>query len=190
MVTIVTNNGTILPLINAKRYSRKERKEVVISQPNVISDYNKNMGGVDLHDNAIANYRIKIQGKKWWWPLFTNIIDSVIVNSWKLHRISTNTKMALIDFRSYIAIAMLKSECKNNVSGENTLQMTHPNKGRPSSTALPKEIRTDRIGHTISEHEEKARRRCKVCKNHTIYLCFKCKVHLHPKCFETFHKKI
>lgn len=96
MVTIVTNNGTILPLVNAKRYSRKERKEVVISQTNVISAYNKHMGGVDLHDNAIANYRIKIQGKKWWWPLFTNIIDSVIVNSWKLHRISTNTKMALI----------------------------------------------------------------------------------------------
>ncbi len=54
--------------------------------------------------------------------------------------------MALIEFRSYIAIALLKSECKNNLSGENALQITHPNKGR-SFTALPKEIWTDRFGH-------------------------------------------
>ncbi|XP_071043039.1 piggyBac transposable element-derived protein 3-like [Parasteatoda tepidariorum] len=43
VVSIVTNNCKMLPLVNAKRYSRKKRKEVVITQPNVISDYN----GVD-----------------------------------------------------------------------------------------------------------------------------------------------
>lgn len=76
VVTVMTNNCTVLPIVLAKRYNRKERKEISISQPNLIHQYNKHMGGVDLHDNGIANYRIAIKGKKWWWPLFTNMIDS------------------------------------------------------------------------------------------------------------------
>nr|XP_015904162.1 piggyBac transposable element-derived protein 2-like [Parasteatoda tepidariorum] len=115
VVTIVTNNDTILPIKNAKRYSPKERKEVLISQPNVISDYNKHMGGVDLQDNATSNYPIKIQ-----------------------------------DFGCYIAIALFKSESENNSSGQSTLQITLPNKGRPSFAAQPKEVRTDRIGYGSS----------------------------------------
>ena len=47
------------------------------------------------HSEIYYNFSWSIQGKKWWWPLFTNIIDSVIVNSWKLHRISTNVKCHL-----------------------------------------------------------------------------------------------
>jgi len=70
VVTIMTNVGKIEPLVIAKRYNRKEKKIVNVQQPNVIQDYNKNMGGVDLHDNGIANYRIRVKGKKWWWPLF------------------------------------------------------------------------------------------------------------------------
>lgn len=39
------------------------------------------MGSVDLQDNAVANYRINICGKKWWWPLFINMLDSTVVNA-------------------------------------------------------------------------------------------------------------
>lgn len=49
-----------------------------IPQPHLISMHNKYMGGVDLHDNDIANYRISIGRKNWWWSLFTNIIDRII----------------------------------------------------------------------------------------------------------------
>ena len=83
-MTVITNNCQIEPLISAKRFNRKEKKIMVISQPLPIFDYNKHIGGVDLHDYGIANYRISVTGKKWWWPLFTNLIDSVIVNAWKI----------------------------------------------------------------------------------------------------------
>lgn len=39
------------------------------------------MDGVDLHDS----YRIGIRGKKWWWPLFTNTLENIMVSAWKLY---------------------------------------------------------------------------------------------------------
>lgn len=101
VVTIATNIGAISPLVSARRYDRKQRKEVGIPQPHVISDYNKYMGGVDLHDNGIANYRIRGRGKKWWWPLFVNLIDSVVDNAWKIHRLCNKEQISQLGFRSY-----------------------------------------------------------------------------------------
>lgn len=63
IVTVASNIFSVEPLANTKRYNRKERKDVQILQPNLIKQYNSYMGGVDLHDNAIANYRTSIRGK-------------------------------------------------------------------------------------------------------------------------------
>ena len=43
------------------------------------------MGGVDLHDKAASNNRTSIRSKKWRWPLWLSILDSSIVNAWKLN---------------------------------------------------------------------------------------------------------
>jgi hypothetical protein len=41
-----------------KRFNRKEKRDISVPQPQMIATYNKHMGGVDLHNNGIANYRI------------------------------------------------------------------------------------------------------------------------------------
>ncbi|XP_022175761.1 piggyBac transposable element-derived protein 3-like [Myzus persicae] len=199
VVTVVTNNSTIEPLVGAKRYNRKEKKAVSISQPKVIAEYNQHMGGVDLHDNGICNYRINVKGKKWWWPLFVNLIDSVIVNAWKVHNLANKSKMSQLDFKSYIAVALMKMNepaPENNIQDQDTSGPSNqinlsfnPNYGRPSKSALPVEIRVDNFGHVIVEDKNKARRRCRQCKSTTIYKCVKCQVHLHANCFEKFHTK-
>ncbi|KAG8319142.1 hypothetical protein J6590_097873 [Homalodisca vitripennis] len=43
------------------RYSVTERKKVSIPQPYLIAQYNSNMGGVNLMDNNISNYRIGVR---------------------------------------------------------------------------------------------------------------------------------
>jgi hypothetical protein len=195
IVTVASNNGTIQPLAKAKRYNRKERKSVLVPQPKVIFDYNQQMGGVDLHDNGIANYRIRVRGKKWWWPLFINLIDSVIVNAWKIHGLANKEKMTQLKFRSYLAMTLMKFEGtetqeEQNCDIEETVnrESTPLDYGRPSKDSLPNEVRCDRVGHFIVEEENKKRRRCRLCKSTTIYKCKKCNVHLHTNCFETFHQ--
>jgi len=172
-----------------KGSTEKKKKAVSVPQPKVIAEYNQHMGGVDLHDNGICNYRINVKGKKWWWPLFVNLIDSVIVNSWKIYNLANKSKMTQFDFKSYIAVVLMKMNqpvVENNIQGQDIAGPNHqvnfphnPNYGRPSKTALPIEIRVDNIGHVIVADENKARRRCRQCKSNTIHMCVKCQVHLH-----------
>lgn len=178
IVTVASNNFSVEPLANTKRFNRKERKDVQIPQPDMIKQYNTYMGGVDLHDNAIANYRTTIRGKKWWWPLFINTLDSTVANCWKLYRKVNSSNMSQLDFKSYIAVRLLKSDDAS--SKKSTV-------GRPSKEPIPSEVRLDRVGHVIMKHPDKARRRCKQCKSHTIYLCAKCQIHLHTDCFVNYH---
>lgn len=199
VVTVATNNCSIEPLVGAKRYNRKEKKIDSIPQPKVIADYNQHMGGVDLHDNGISNYRINVKGKKWWWPLFVNLIDSVIVNSWKIYNLANKSKISQLEFKSYVAVTLMKMHepvieddiHRIDIAGpsDQVNFSVRPNYGRPSKSALPKEIRFDNVGHVIVEEENKARRRCRQCKNNTIYMCSKCQVHLHTNCFQSFHSK-
>lgn len=109
-VTMISTHYGAEPLKSAKRFNKKQKKMENVPQPSVIYRYNKHMGGVDLHDNGVANYRTRILGKKWWWPLFVNIIDSIVVNSWKIFRIANKSKMSQLDFKSYIALGLLKTE--------------------------------------------------------------------------------
>lgn len=174
VVTVMTNTCEVLPLAQAKRYNRKEHKEV-LPQPNVIHEYNQHIGGVELHDNGIAKYRIAIRGKKWWWPLLTYLIDS---------------KVCQLKFRSDLALSLLKydGDRESTDVASNTV-VSNSNWGRPSQSALPGDDRFDNIGHIIIREVNSARKRCRFCKSNTIYLCRKCKVHLHPECFENFHMK-
>nr|CAH7714195.1 unnamed protein product [Callosobruchus chinensis] len=51
------------------------------------------------------------------------------------------------------------------------------------------EVRYDNQGHVMISHANKARRRCRVCHSHTVYICNKCNVHLHPSCSIKYHQK-
>lgn len=94
-VTICTNYDQLLPTTTVKRWKKttKDRRGNVTApghyvnfhQPQIFKSYNQGMGGVDLHDNAVQNYRINIRAKKWYWPLWLSVLNSAAVNAWKLH---------------------------------------------------------------------------------------------------------
>ena len=85
-VLTISSCDPVNPICQAKRWVSTEKKKIPISQPNVIAQYNKNMGGVDRMDQNINNYRISVRSKKWWWPLFAFCLDSIMHNAWQIYR--------------------------------------------------------------------------------------------------------
>lgn len=61
---MASNVNSVFPTIQVKRFSQKEKKYVMITQPYLIKKYNENMGGVDRADQNISLYRVSIRGKK------------------------------------------------------------------------------------------------------------------------------
>ena len=52
--------------------------------PDMITEYNGRMGGVDLHDNSVACYIIRMRKKKWWWAIYIWSLSASLVNAWRL----------------------------------------------------------------------------------------------------------
>jgi DNA excision repair protein ERCC-6 len=180
-VCIATNFESIEPVQSTRRFSRKERKHVTITQPYLIKSYNQNMGGVDLHDNFIAKYRVRVKGKKWWWPLFVNMLDSALVNARRIHRLLLGTD-DLLSFRRKVAIKLLNTQAPTLMRDQEPQQI---HTGCPS---LLSEIARPSVSHHYHSIVRNSKRlRCRHCKSQTIFKCSQCNYGLHPKCFDHLH---
>lgn len=176
-VCVSTNFDKVLPSVGVKRFSRKEKKHVSVPQPRLIDNYNKHMGGVDLMDNFVAAYRIRVRGKKWWWPIFVNFVDVAVVNAWLLRRIAhPKEKCDQLAFRRRLALQLM------SYIGDD--ELCAPSTHLPGP---PTSFTTSRIGakHTIIK--TKSRLRCMKCGSQTIYSCIACDRGCHPKCFAEAH---
>lgn len=185
-VTIVSNFVGAQPEVPTTRYSSVEKKKVSLPQPKIISEYNKHMGGVDLHDNGVANYRIAIRGKKWWWPLWNNCVNSTIVNAWKIHcliaKAESNRPLSQLEFKSDIARGLLLYEDRPEEEPSYEYDIEEAER-------LPQMPRLDVRDHVIWKPPGGTRKRCAKCHSQTFFQCKKCNISLHSKCFDTFHTK-
>lgn len=95
------------------------------------------MGGTDRMDQNVNAYRISIRGKKWWWSLFTWMLDVSVQNAWLLARSQQTEKMSQLSFRRDLAMSYLLQN-KN-----------HPKAAgrKPKNPAGASFIRIDRLEH-------------------------------------------
>ena len=80
-VTVGTNHDTVEQAKTVQRWQKERKAKGPVSQPHVLYSYNQNMGGVDKHDWLVGKYSVGIRGKKWYWPLFTHILDMTMVSA-------------------------------------------------------------------------------------------------------------
>jgi len=176
VVTIASTNAGVQPEGTVKRYCQKEKKHVLVPRPNCVAAYNQNMGGTDLMDQAVAAYRIGIRGKKWYWPIFTWLIDAALHNAWYICR--KNKPISALNFRREIVqIYLTKYKTPAKAAGRISL----------SRNLIP-DIRLDRMDHFVISCN---RRRCAGigCKSFGRTMCQKCDVGLCIKCFAPYHTK-
>ena len=62
----------------------KEKRSVPC--PEMVTDYNQHMGGVDLSDQHLSYYSLTTRRTlKWWKKVFWRLVDICIVNSWIIY---------------------------------------------------------------------------------------------------------
>ena len=175
MVTTISTGAGAEPLNSTTRFVRKEKKRVQIQCPNVISVYNKSMGGVDRSDQNISLYRASIRGKKWYYPLILHCVDLAVSNAWILHRLANKgnatKQMDHLEFKLAIAEFLISKNASARKS--------------PSASSLS---RFDNVGHLVYFPDGKVGR-CAQCQKNAGYQCLKCQRFLHPKCFISYHSK-
>ena len=133
-------------------------------------------------DWLINKYRIKIRGKRWHFPIFTNIIDMTVVNAHILYCMA-NVKMPFLEFwrkvvKFYMQISSL-SDPKNS---------SRPSLSKQSKLRVSDEIRRSDSGHVLQRTDEGKQRKCAVCKVNVRKQCSKCNVGLHVNCFPEWHQ--
>ena len=176
VVTMVSTAHGDLPISKTKRFSSKHKKIIEVDYPNVVKSYNQNMGGTDQLNQDTNRLRVGIRSKKWWWGIFTWLLDASITNAWNLSK-SSGTFMTQIEFRRYIATTYLEKY------GEPPFGAGRPSaKKRP----YPSDLRKDRTNHFIVPCK---RRRCagESCTKHPGTMCDKCDVGLCVACFKPYH---
>ena len=164
VVCFGSNFSNIEPTKMMKRYSQGEKKKISCVQPFCFYQYNHGMGGVNLLDKFISQYRPTIQTKKRYWPLFVNCIEMLTVAAWRLHvTLGTSPRLDFLEFIQSVVGGWLKTTSSAS-SG--------PNRKRIINTSVG-------LHHPV--HAE-TQGRCSNCKK-----CQECGVHLHPMCFLDHH---
>lgn len=177
VVTMASTIHGVNPVSNVLRYSKAEKKKVEVPQPSMFTEYNKYMGGTDRMNQNIGAYRIGIHGKKWYWPIFTWLIDVCIQNAWIIKK--EHNKITQLQFRRQLATGYL------------TRYMVPPlTAGRKPKTdnQLKCISQFDGLNNWITK--TKSRRRCShQCGSRVGTECSKCNVGLCVDCFQKFHTK-
>lgn len=180
VVSVISTCFAADPEGSVKRWSKSELKHIFVSIPHSIQNYNQNMGGTDRMDQNVNAYRISIRGKKWWWSLFTWMLDTSVQNAWLLARSQTNNvKLTQLSFRRDLAMSYL-------------LEQKNPPKSagrKPKNPAGAEVRRFDRTEHFVRKTANNNQRRCagSNCKSAVRTECSKCNVGLCITCFQPYH---
>lgn len=192
------------PVQNVLRWSSKDKKHVDVSRPNIVTQYVRYMGGVDLSDMLVALYRSKIGTKKYYLRIFYHLLDVCVVNAWLLYKRHCTqekvpAKKSLLEFKAEIADGMINAgfitnERKRGRPSDQISDSPAPKRKRIACKRPIPDVQYDGVGHMPLPIEKKER--CKYCNNRVSFSrikCKKCNVALclttKKNCFDMFHNK-
>lgn len=157
-VTFISSFVASAPIEKIQRYSKDAKKKVDVQCPQIVRQYNKHMGGVDLADMLISLYKILFKSRRWYLGIFAQIVDICLNNAWLTCRTAENTsknlKLKVFRYEVYEALLMA-NRCAKRQKTE-VSRVCKPHAARPSSP-----IKFDNVGHFPSTKDEG---RCRYCQ--------------------------
>lgn len=187
----------------AHRYDKASKQKITIERPQIVRDYNINMGGVDLMNQMISYYRIFIRSKKWTLRMITHFIDFSIVQSWIEYKIDCSKSeipkrqvMDLLAFRMRLAEQLVYFQTTTKRTTRITLdevRTKHVRDDKTRESRTEESIRYDEHGHLPKYSENRLRCKLESCNAKSQLFCSKCDVHLclnkNNNCFFEYHTK-
>lgn len=146
LVTLASNfhgNETI-----EVKQKQKDGTSLLIPCPEIIKDYNNNMGGEDHVDQLRTSYGLNSRAKKWWHRIFWGLIDITFVNAYVIYSKLFET-IPLFDFRRSITVGLLAS--KNET----------PAKKRKLNFSVSDDVRLTNRNHWITFDSNRGH--CQMC---------------------------
>ena len=197
-VQFISSYAGVEPVDNCQRWSQKDKCHVQVNRPNIVQEYNKNMGGVDLADMLIELYRIDLRSKKWYNRIVYWCLNVAVVNSWLLYKRHMKQKgqkpvKTLLDFQTEIAYGLTSaSKSIERKRGRPSTENGQMKKKRRVQVEPTSDVRFDGIQHWPIPTTKKGR--CKNCPSgFSRITCGKCKVSLcltnSKNCFLSWHTK-
>ena len=172
VVCFASNYVGAEPAGECRRRIKGESTKSAIPRPKVAEQYNKQMGGVDLLDKMIGNYRIQLTSKKWYWRIINNFIEVALFNAWRIAQ-NIGNKVSFVQFmRATAAVLIHQAPQRNSI-------------GQGPAASIPPEIRSTGQHWPVTKLKQ---RRCRQCKKNTTCGCETCDIPLHVECFKSFHQ--
>lgn len=84
-VTLISSYVGVEPVEKMKRYCKETKSKIDVDCPQIVKEYNKHMGGVDLADMLISLYKTPFKSRRWYIGIFVQILDICINNAWLLY---------------------------------------------------------------------------------------------------------
>ena len=182
VVTISSTAFGSHPVGPVGRYSKAAHERIQVQRPDAVKKYNESMGGTDRQDQHVSCYRTSLRGNKWWFPVFTWLVDVSAQNAWLLGRAAGAVDCgSFLDFRRHVV---------NYYLGHYGAPAKGPGR-KPAGAPGEDSLRFDRIDHLVMRNKNNSRRRCayECCGSRTVYSCKKCDRGLCPECFVPYHQQ-
>lgn len=185
-VTALSNCHSKVHMIDSGKTDYQTK--MTLFKPDLIHDYNMNMGGVDLVDQVTQAYPSMRKTIKWYKKLFLHMLDITLYNSLVIWRnLNPHKRMTYLDFRLAVARKLVE---------EHHIQRPIHTGGRKSKKPAVLRLKEKHFASRIPPTGKKkyASRRCVVCKNKGLrkevrIMCAACgEVPLcFEPCFEIYH---
>ena len=171
VVYFVTTAHTGCQQATVKRKEKDGRMvDRIILIPQLVADYNENMGSVDQHNQYTVYYTYGRRCSKWWQSLFFYMVSGVLVNAWiAFKKLNRRQNLSLLQFQEVIIKHLIgdftsRSRIRTSLGGE-----VH---------------RMEKQGHRLGKKKDKKNSKCSTCgKGKPSLRCEECDVVLHEGCF-------
>ena len=176
----------------------RHRGEII--KPDVISHYNKNMGGVAKYDQYLSYYTVGKKTMKWWKKVFFHLLEMCIIKSMCIY-FEKNPEFAKKPsahkiFREVLVHQLVQPYLDKRSETETTVEKRQPAPKKARRVATDDSVRLSGKHYPTKKYP---RRKCCYCaykivahtgqrKNtRTNYYCVKCNKYICRLCFASFH---